>query len=313
MGLLEISSLKVNYQKEMKKKRSPAWTEEEELKLRKLYPITLRKDLPKHFPGRTKDAINSRATILGLRKKIGFGAKYKWTPERVKYLEENYPDTSIDVLVNHLGCSEHSCYSKANNMGLLKSEKYQEKYAAERNHRLMIHGQKTRFQKGQESWNKGLENYKDHVSDEGWKRMSTTWFKPGSKPHNDTSDGSIVIRKDSGSEISYLYIRTSPGEWQLLSRYTWEKETGETLDADHVIRFKDGNQFNCELANLEKVTRAENMKINQMSDSGIVKKFMGVKDPVISKMIIENHPELIEMTRTSLLLKRKIKELCEKN
>lgn len=312
MGLFEIISLRVNYQKEMRKKKPQPWTKKEEAKLRRLYPQTLRKDLVRHFPGRTASAICSRATVLGLKKEIGFGAKFQWTPERVKYLVDHYSDNTVDVLVDHLGCSAQSAYTKANLMGLKKSKAYLKKRDAERDHRLKISGEKTRFKKGMKTWNKGLKNYKDHIDPESYKRMSKTWFKKGMTPHNTLSDGAIVCRKDSSSEIHYLYIRTAPGEWQLLSRHTWEQETGEILDADHVIRFKDGNQFNCQLSNLIKVTRVENLKINQMSDSSILKKFMGVKDPVIAKAIAENHPELIEITRTNVRLRRKIKNLCEK-
>src|SRR5690606_16039455 len=281
------------------------WTKKEEKKLQKLYPVTSTRKLPEHFPGRSYDAVRSRATLLGLKKANGWGSRFKWTAEHDAYLISHYPNNSIEVLVDHLGCSSCAIYTRANAKGIKKSKDYMKRQGKIWGEKLKVYGEKTRFRKGQESWNKG-KKVKEFISPEGIKRMSKTWFKKGNSPHNEKFDGALTIRRDKASGIDYLYIRRSRGEWQLYGRYCWEKETGEKLTSDHVIRFKDGNQFNCDISNLEKITMAENMLINTFSDSGVVKRFMGVKDPEIQKQLIEHYPELIELARNNAKLKIQI-------
>ena len=111
-----------------------------------------------------------------------------------------------------------------------------------------------RFLKGHRAWNKGLKG----ITIGG----EQTQFKPGHEPHNTKYDGAISIRKDSKQDIYYKYIRVAKGKWELLHRYIWKQHNGE-IPKGMLVVFKDGNQMNCSIDNLELITRKENMQRNR--------------------------------------------------
>lgn len=113
--------------------------------------------------------------------------------------------------------------------------------------------------KGSVPFNKGKKQ-KEYMDSETIKKVAKTCFKKGNKPHNTKSDGVITIRKDK-SGLKYKYIRISEGKWQLYHRYLWEKHNGK-IPKGHIIAFKDGNQLNTVIENLEMITKIENMYRN---------------------------------------------------
>ncbi len=133
------------------------------------------------------------------------------------------------------------------------------------------------FKKGNKSWNKGTK---------GLTSANSTSFKKGNKPHNTKEDGAISIRKDT-SGCSYKYIRISESNWELLQFVNWRKVHGE-IPKGYILIFKDGDSINCEVSNLELISREENMK----------------------RSSIHNYPEeLIPVVRLIGKLNKKIKEL----
>lgn len=119
----------------------------------------------------------------------------------------------------------------------------------------------SQFNKDHKPFNKGKKQ-KEYLSKKSIERISKTYFKKGHEPHNTKkSDGEVSIRVDTKTKISYKYIRVKKGDWELLSRYTYREFIGPLKRTD-VIRFKDGNQLNCSLDNLEKITREENINRN---------------------------------------------------
>jgi len=110
-----------------------------------------------------------------------------------------------------------------------------------------------RFIKGHRPWNKG----KKGINIGG----KETQFKPGHLPHNTKQNGDISIRKDKSGR-PYKYIRISKGKWELLHRYKWEKYNGK-IPKGMLVVFKDGNSLNCNINNLELITRKENMQRNR--------------------------------------------------
>jgi len=59
----------------------------------------------------------------------------------------------------------------------------------------------------------------------------------------------------------YQYIRVSESHWELLHHYVWEKANGKIPD-EHIVVFRNGNQLDCRIENLELITLQENMKRN---------------------------------------------------
>jgi hypothetical protein len=117
----------------------------------------------------------------------------------------------------------------------------------------------SRIKKGSTPPNKG-KKWDEVMSKEAQQNCRRTTFPKGNLPHNTQYDGAIRVRADK-SGISYQYIRVSLGKWELLHRFVWTMLKGK-IPPKHLVVFKDGNQGNCNIDNLELITQAENMKRN---------------------------------------------------
>lgn len=118
------------------------------------------------------------------------------------------------------------------------------------------------------------------------KRMRPTMFKKGIIPHNTLQDGAITYRKVKKEKgPSYFWVRESKNKWVPLHRHVWRHHNGE-VPAGHVVRFKDGNQYNCNIDNLECITLKENRYRNTYYN------FMP--------------PELAEVKKMQIVIKRMI-------
>lgn len=99
------------------------------------------------------------------------------------------------------------------------------------------------FEKGIEVWNKGLKGFCAEGSEKGW-------FKKGSEPPRTRPVYSQRISKDGYIEIKMPNCR----QWQHKQRVVWREHFGE-IPKSHIIAFKDGDKTNCDIENLEMITR----------------------------------------------------------
>ena len=176
-----------------------------------------------------------------------------FTPEEDQYLREHYMSQTLQEMGKALNRMFGSIYGR---MKLLKLE-LPEDIKEQRRKSGLMHGwqnEDTRFKKGMTPWNKGKKGLQIGGV--------ATQFKKGNLPKNTKEDGAITIRQDKNKH-KYQFIRVSKGRWKEYHRYLWEKEYGKLKPTD-VIRFKDGNTLNCNIENLEKVTRIENMRLNSV-------------------------------------------------
>lgn len=152
--------------------------------------------------------------------------------------------------------------------------------------------------------NKGVKGYRAPGSEK-------TWFKKGQMPHTLKADGVITIRNDSRG-VPCRMIRLAKNNWVYLSRHTWEQAHGP-IPKNGCIVFKDGNTLNCELSNLECITRQElairNSGSLNLPDSIVAQHLAGGKkaDPELKKALLQQ-PELLNLARAQYRLKRAIKQ-----
>lgn len=174
-----------------------------------------------------------------------------WTKKQLKLLNEFYAETKTEKLVPLIGREAGSIYNKAYQLRLKKSAEFLNTLESGRISKLNDGGKAYRFKKGHKPWNKEKKGI--HLS-------PSTEFKKGSVPANASYDGAIVIRKDKQGH-AYRYIRIAPQKWVLLHRHLWEQQFGK-IPPSSVVIFKDGDSANCELSNLQLITRAENVVRN---------------------------------------------------
>lgn len=239
--------------------------------------------------------------------------KRLWTLEEIEYLKTHYAKTHISELTKQLDFSDRSIYSKAFLLGLKKDPEFLLKQNQELVKKLEEKGKAYRFKKGEAPMNKG-KKMEEYMSPEAIKRTQKTRFKKGNKPDNTKPIGSLSIIKETKSEKGYVYLKLADSNWMLYHRWLWEKHYGP-IKKGSVIYFKDGNSLNCVLENLGLKSRKENLNDNTgfdtLSDKYVLRQLGRLpgrgKYDLERTNKIKKHPELIELKRTELKLKRLIK------
>lgn len=188
----------------------------------------------------------------------------KWNdPQEVALLELLYPNRDTSEIAEALGRTTGSVLGKAAALGLRKSIEWTASMAYGR-------GVSTRFQKGQQPWNKGLKG----ISQGG----QASQFKPGNRsgiaPSRHKPIGFERLGKDG-----YLERKTNDDmpfykRWRAVHLLIWEEANGP-LPSGCAVSFLDGNKQNLALENLQLVTRAELMERNSYHQYG----------PEISKLV----------------------------
>jgi hypothetical protein len=111
-----------------------------------------------------------------------------------------------------------------------------------------------RYAKGHVPANKGKK-----VAVSTYNKCAPTMFKKGNKPHNYKPVGSERVTKDG-----YLERKVAePKTWRAVHVLVWEEANGP-VPAKHKIVFKDNNQLNYELTNLECLSYADVMRRNSI-------------------------------------------------
>lgn len=208
-----------------------------------------------------------------------------WKPEEIEQLKKLYPDTKTSLIAKEFKRPIYSVYGQATALGLKKSEAFKLSAESGRVKKGTTLGKNTMFKPGSTPKNKG-KKIEEFMRPETIEKFKQHCFKKGVKPHNTKNDGDVVLRKDKNG-YKYQYIRLSLRIWQLYHIYIWEQKNGP-VPADHLITFKDGNQLNVTIENLECITKVDNMLRNS---------------------IHRLPPELIEIIQITKRINKKIKKL----
>lgn len=136
-----------------------------------------------------------------------------WIKAEDRIMKRLYPNQSTESVAAVLNRSLRSVYSRANTLGLKKTEKYLSTEASGRLTKNSVAGFNTRYKKGQVSFNKGLKQT-DYMTDAAIKKTKKTRFKKGQKPHNTKPIGTIEPRADKSKRV-YLYIKHAVTCWRL--------------------------------------------------------------------------------------------------
>lgn len=174
------------------------------------------------------------------------------TPEIDAVLAEKYLEVAVRPLAKLIGRSHTFVRIRLRQLGLVIPDEL----IAQRKESQLI-------KKGSTPPNKG-KKLADVLSPDKLEKVLASAFKKGNVPHNTLTDNTITTRRDfkyrGGAE--YKWIRIKQGKWEMLHLHTWVKHNGP-IPAGYCIRFKDGNTLNCDITNLEMITKAENMLRNQ--------------------------------------------------
>jgi len=166
-----------------------------------------------------------------------------------------YPFESTALIAKDLGISRSKVYNIAYRYKLLKDPIYLKTAASGRYKEGMRSGEAFQFKPGHEPHNKGKK-----MPAETYEKVKKAMFKQGHKPHNTKPVGTIHVRADKTGRF-YQYVKIKDSHWELLQRHVWTQANGE-IPKGCVVIFLDGNYLNCELSNLQVISRKENMARN---------------------------------------------------
>ena len=163
-----------------------------------------------------------------------------------------YPHHSTKYIAELLGVSISKVYNTAWDAKVKKSAQYM---LTPESGRIIEPSVANQFKPGHTPHNKGKQ-----ISAEIYEKVAPTMFKRGNKPHNTKPVGTINVRADTQGRL-YQYIKIKDCQWELLQRHVWTQANGE-IPPGSVVIFLDGNYLNCDISNLQVISRRENMARN---------------------------------------------------
>ncbi|MEN6630020.1 MAG: HNH endonuclease signature motif containing protein [Sulfuricella sp.] len=190
--------------------------------------------------------------------------RHRWSSSDADTLRALYATHTAAEIAAVIGCGIKAVYTRARYSGLKKSREW----IAERTRQLMADtqhpGRQRQFKPGQAPWNKG-------VPYQAGGRSVATRFQPGVRQGVAVSlwkpVGWLRINRDGYLERKINDDQPPYKRWRGEHIVVWEAANGP-LPKGHAICFKDGNRLNCELANLECVSRAALMARNTVHRNG---------------------------------------------
>lgn len=168
---------------------------------------------------------------------------------------KRYPFESTAEIAKDLGITISKVYNIAYKYQIHKDPEYLKTAASGRYKAGMRSGEATQFKPGHIPVNKGKK-----MAADTYNAVAPTMFKKGNKPYNTKSVGTINVRLDTKGR-PYQYIKIKDSHWELLQRHVWAQANGE-IPAGFIVIFLDGNYLNCELNNLQVISRKKNMARN---------------------------------------------------
>lgn len=221
------------------------WDTKKDNLLRRHYPSGDLKALAERL-GVTLVSLKSRAHRLHLHRK---DAPRRWTQRQLDYLRRHYATMTARELSAKTGHCEKSIYNRADMMGLKKPEGYMSRCGL----RVSQHPNSiaVRFKKGHVPSCKGKREH-EFRSPEAIEKCRRTQFKKGQRPHNTKPVGYERIDKDG-----YVLVKVADDKKMVLKhRHVWQQHYGE-IPRGYNVMFRDGDRTNCDISNLELVSRQE--------------------------------------------------------
>lgn len=167
---------------------------------------------------------------------------HKWTSEQIQFVKNNIKGTPYRKMWEMVN----------EKFGLSLTYQQVEGYL----HRNRLTNDRDgSFQKGDKPWNTGMKGLVIPGSEKGW-------FKKGHLPVNYREMGEERIDNKDG----YVQVKVSDEgphykRWRPKHVLEWEKHYGDVPE-DHAIVLLDGNKLNTSIDNLEMLSRAEILHMN---------------------------------------------------
>lgn len=192
-----------------------------------------------------------------------------WTAREDAILRDRYPHERTADIARDLRRSRSAVAARAYTLALRKSEAFLASPLSGRLQPDDTRGVEYRFTPGHTPATKGLRR-----PGYGPGRMKATQFKPGNRTGAAARNWCPIgtIRPDPEGYLRIKVREARPGErtgfgnssvWPFLHRYRWEQVHGP-VPAGYALTFRDRNRKNCDLSNIELVSRGDLLRRNSV-------------------------------------------------
>lgn len=185
-------------------------------------------------------------------------SRRRWTDAERALMRDWYPCMTTAELAEILGRRPNQLSAMASILGLHKRRELIVETARARMLDPAHPGRRTQFCPGHVPANKGIR---------GWQaggRSVLTRFRPGNRSARWDPEiyavGALRINSDGGLDIK---VREGLRAWVPLSRWVWERAHGP-IPPGHLVRARNGDLHDTQLANLYLATRLELMRENTL-------------------------------------------------
>lgn len=288
------------------------WTQKEILFVRKHYPLSGSAWVAEKL-GKTQMQVKALASRLKLLRE-----NYKMKPDSALFIEHNINKLSYKEISLITG----ECIQRIKTFVYKRklSPKTYEHYTTEEDEFIINNYKRLSNTEISDILGRSADSVKDRMryrlklsrsSDELkliYDRVqSKTRFKKGNIPQNTKFDGYTSIRFDSHDK-PYHYIRLGKGKFELLHRYNWMQKFGP-IPEDKILRARDGDTLNTDPDNWYLIDRKINLELNsgrsELTDN-YISYILSPRDRELRNSILETTPELIDLKRTEIKLRREI-------
>jgi len=177
----------------------------------------------------------------------------RYSQKQVDFLRANYSSIGPYKCAIVIGVEQNTLYQKAHHLKL--------KAPGDGRFKPGMVNEKTLFKPGHVPFNKGRK-MSDWADDVTIQKFKANTFKKGNLPHNTKEANAITIRKDNRG-IPYKFIRLDKAKWLHYHRYVWEQVHGK-IPHDMIVVFKTPDTLNCEIENLQLISKADNVRRNSI-------------------------------------------------
>lgn len=263
--------------------------------------------------GKALDMVSNKVKRMKL-KRIGFFM----TDEQKQFILNNYKSLSINEICEQANVKHFQVYTFLSRQGIKLSEHnpytdaeeqiIRDNFSTLSNDEIGLLINRTGESVHSKAQTLKLKRTRAAVEKIRERICSHTYFSKGHIPHNTKTDGEITIRVFNGK--SQKHVRISMAYWVPLQIFNWEQVNGSVPEG-MVLRCISGDTLDCMPNNWELISRSEHLEKNAGRDTledKYITNLLAHKNRELRPMIAEM-PELIELKRNQIKMRRTINEL----
>lgn len=288
------------------------WTPKEEQFITDNYPLKGSEYCSKAL-NRERDVIVTKAKRMKVRR-----IRTRISSKQKSFVMSNYKTLSINSICEQAKLKHHQVYQLISRQGIKLSvwnqfsakeeQVIRDNFATKSNKEIgeMVNRSADSIHAKLQSMN--IKRTSNEAKLICARTCSNTYYSKGSLPYNTKSDGEISIRVYNGKRQKH--VRVSVAYWIPLQNFNWEQVNGPVPEGKF-LRCLSEDALDCRPDNWELVNRIDHLEKNlgrDTLDDKYITNLLSLRSKDLRPAIAEM-PELIELKRNQIKMRRTINEL----